>query len=73
MAGLEGSCFRWAYGIYHDLTDDHFSTAQGFKKGADVPEPSPLKELLKDPARAEEFAARGRDIVQEGMKKDAEK
>ncbi|KAI9656484.1 MAG: hypothetical protein M1821_004691 [Bathelium mastoideum] len=44
-----------------------------FQRGGNVPDPNPLTEILKDPAKIEEFAAKGRKVVQEGMKKDAEK
>ncbi|KAI9692754.1 MAG: hypothetical protein M1820_009397 [Bogoriella megaspora] len=45
----------------------------GFKKGADVPEPSKARDILGDPKKMEEFAAKGREWVQKGMKEDAQK
>jgi len=43
------------------------------KKGSDVPEVYKFRELLKDPEALERLSNSGRDIVQKGMKEDAEK
>lgn len=43
------------------------------KKGANVPSPYGMKELLKDKEKMEKHAAQSRQWVQQGMKEDAEK
>ena len=43
------------------------------EKGRHVPDPHKIKELLKDKAKMEEYAAESRKWVQAGMKADAEK
>ena len=46
----------------------------GVEKGRHVPDPhGKLKEILKDPKKAEEYAAKSRAWVQAGMKDDAKK
>lgn len=45
----------------------------GVEKGRHVPDPHTIKELLKNPAKMEEHAAKSRAWVQAGMKQDAEK
>ena len=48
-------------------------TREGVEKGRHVPDPHTIKELLKDKAKMEEYAAKSRQWVQAGMKEDAEK
>ncbi|KAK6435921.1 Glutathione S-transferase 2 [Oleoguttula sp. CCFEE 5521] len=43
------------------------------QKGANVPDPYRMKELLADKAKMEEHAAKSREWVQKGMREDAEK
>ncbi|TKA30972.1 hypothetical protein B0A50_01940 [Salinomyces thailandicus] len=43
------------------------------KKGANVPDPYKLKELLQDKEKMDRHAAEARNWVQQGMKEDAEK
>jgi glutathione S-transferase len=43
------------------------------QKGANVPSPYRMKELLADKEATEKHAAQARDWVQAGMKSDAEK
>lgn len=43
------------------------------KKGANVPDPYKLKELLQDKEKMERYAAESRQWVQQGMKEDAAK
>ncbi|KAF4556735.1 Glutathione S-transferase-like protein 9 [Elsinoe fawcettii] len=43
------------------------------KKGADVPDPYKMKEILKDPAEVQRIMNSGRDMIQAGMKADKEK
>lgn len=45
----------------------------GVEKGRHVPDPHRMKELLKDPKKMEEHAAKSRAWVQAGMKEDAKK
>lgn len=45
----------------------------GVKKGASVPDPYRMKELLADKERMEKHAKESRAWVQQGMKDDAEK
>ncbi|GAB7340697.1 hypothetical protein MBLNU457_7085t1 [Dothideomycetes sp. NU457] len=44
----------------------------GVQKGANVPDPYKMKELLADPKKMEEHAAKSAQWVQQGMKEDAE-
>lgn len=43
------------------------------KKGANVPDPYKLKELLQDKEKMEKYAAESRKWVQQGMAEDAKK
>lgn len=43
----------------------------GVAKGRDVPTPSNIKEVLKDPAKAQKQAEEATKWVQAGMKQDA--
>lgn len=43
------------------------------QKGANVPDPYRMKELLADKEAMEKHAAKSREWVQSGMKEDAEK
>lgn len=45
----------------------------GVAKGRDVPEPSKLREMLKDKEATEKYAAQSRAWIQAGMKEDAKK
>ena len=45
----------------------------GVEKGRHVPDPHTIKELLKDPKKMEEMAAKSRSWVQTGMQEDAKK
>ena len=45
----------------------------GVEKGRHVPDPHKIKELLKDKAKMDEYAAKSRAWVQKGMKEDAAK
>jgi len=42
------------------------------QKGANVPDPYKMKELLADPKKMEEHAAKSAQWVQQGMKEDAD-
>ncbi|KAK7524004.1 glutathione S-transferase [Phyllosticta citriasiana] len=53
--------------------EDRMAARPCVEKGRNVPDPDKMKELLKDPAKVEEHAARARKWVQEGMKADAKK
>lgn len=46
---------------------------EGVKKGANVPDPYRMKELLADKEKMERYAKESRDWVQKGMREDAEK
>jgi glutathione S-transferase len=53
--------------------EDRMAKRPGVAKGKHVPEPSTLKEILKDKETAEKHAAENRAWVQAGMKEDAQK
>jgi len=53
--------------------EERMTARPGVEKGRHVPDPHTIKELLKDPAKMEEHAAKSRAWVQAGMKQDAEK
>ncbi|KAK0929788.1 Glutathione S-transferase 2 [Friedmanniomyces endolithicus] len=46
---------------------------QAVQKGANIPDPYKMKELLADKEKMEKHAAQSRAWVQQGMKEDAEK
>ncbi|KAK8199258.1 glutathione S-transferase [Phyllosticta capitalensis] len=53
--------------------EDRMAARPGVEKGRNVPDPDKMKELLKDPAKVEEYAEKSKKWVQAGMKDDAKK
>lgn len=53
--------------------EERMAERAGVEKGRHVPDPHKIKELLKDKAKMEQYAAESRKWVQAGMKADAEK
>ena len=53
--------------------EERMAARQGVEKGRHVPDPHKIKELLKDKAKMDEYAAKSRAWVQKGMKEDAAK
>ncbi|KAL1595357.1 Glutathione S-transferase 2 [Nothophoma quercina] len=53
--------------------EERMAERSGVEKGRHVPDPHKIKELLKDKAKMEQYAAESRKWVQAGMKADAEK
>jgi glutathione S-transferase len=53
--------------------EERMTARPGVEKGRHVPDPHTIKELLKDKAKMEEYAAKSRAWVQKGMKEDAAK
>ncbi|KAL9094596.1 MAG: hypothetical protein Q9165_003155 [Trypethelium subeluteriae] len=53
--------------------EERLGQRPAFQTGMHVPEPNKTREMLKDPAKMAEHAAKGRHWVQKGMKEDAEK
>ncbi|KAK5122205.1 hypothetical protein LTR85_004115 [Meristemomyces frigidus] len=53
--------------------EDRMWARPAVQKGANVPDPYKMKELLADKERMERHAAQSREWVQQGMKDDAEK
>jgi glutathione S-transferase len=53
--------------------EERMAARPSVKKGADVPEPNTLRQLMKDKDAADKYAAQSRAWVQAGMKEDAQK
>lgn len=50
--------------------EETMSARPGVKKGCDVPKPLKIKERLKDPKFAEEYAAKASKWIMQGQKED---
>lgn len=53
--------------------EDMMSARPAVKKGGDVPKPLTIKEKLKDPKYAEEYAKKSREWIMKGQGEDSKK